>query len=51
MKHSRSPGDDFLTAPLLVMNNFTTSDAQREALGDKAPPKHLEKLVTDMFQG
>lgn len=38
-------------APLLVMNNFVTSDADRERLGDAAPPKHLEKLVTDMFQG
>ena len=33
------------------MNNFLTGDAERERLGDKAPPKHLEKLVTDMFQG
>jgi ribosome biogenesis protein SSF1/2 len=38
-------------APLLVMNNFITSDAEREKLGESAPPKHLEKLVTDMFQG
>jgi hypothetical protein len=53
MKHARgSSGDDYLTAPLLVMNNFSLSDATREALGDKVcPPKHLEKLVTDMFQG
>jgi ribosome biogenesis protein SSF1/2 len=40
-----------MVAPLLVMNNFLTSDSERERLGDKAPPKHLEKLVTDMFQG
>lgn len=33
------------------MNNFITSETERERLGDKAPPKHLEKLVTDMFQG
>jgi hypothetical protein len=38
-------------APLLVMNNFSLSDASREALGEKAPARHLEKLVTDMFQG
>ena len=51
MKHPRSGIDDYQLAPLLVMNNFMTSDAERERLGDKAPPKHLEKLVTDMFQG
>ncbi|EDU51475.1 ribosome biogenesis protein Ssf2 [Pyrenophora tritici-repentis Pt-1C-BFP] len=26
-------------------------DYLRESMGEKAPPKHLEKLVTDMFQG
>jgi ribosome biogenesis protein SSF1/2 len=51
LKHPRSGIDDYQLAPLLVMNNFMTSDAEREKLGDKAPPKHLEKLVTDMFQG
>lgn len=51
MRHPRSGANDFLVAPLLVMNNFLTSDTERERLGDKAPPKHLEKLVTDMFQG
>ncbi|KAF1828929.1 Brix-domain-containing protein [Decorospora gaudefroyi] len=51
MKHPRAGANDYLVAPLLVMNNFITSDTQREALGDAAPPKHLEKLVTDMFQG
>lgn len=52
MKHPRTGAtSDFDMAPLLVMNNFITSDAEREKLGDKAPPKHLEKLVTDMFQG
>lgn len=51
MKHPRAGANDYQVAPLLVMNNFITSDADRESLGDKAPPKHLEKLVTDMFQG
>lgn len=51
MKHPRAGTNDYQVAPLLVMNNFITSDAEREKLGDKAPPKHLEKLVTDMFQG
>ncbi|KAF2021542.1 Brix-domain-containing protein [Aaosphaeria arxii CBS 175.79] len=50
-KHPRMPADLFRTAPLLVMNNFVTSIEQRELLGDAAPPAHLEKLVTDMFQG
>lgn len=51
MRHPRSGANDFMVAPLLVMNNFLTSETERERLGDKAPPKHLEKLVTDMFQG
>ncbi|EUC35106.1 hypothetical protein COCCADRAFT_91673 [Bipolaris zeicola 26-R-13] len=51
MKRPRSGASDYLVAPLLVMNNFLTSDSDREKLGGKAPPKHLEKLVTDMFQG
>lgn len=51
MRHPRAGANDYLVAPLLVMNNFLTSDADRERLGDAAPPKHLEKLVTDMFQG
>ncbi|KAF1920773.1 Brix domain-containing protein [Ampelomyces quisqualis] len=51
MRHPRAGANDFQVAPLLVMNNFLTPDTERERLGDKAPPKHLEKLVTDMFQG
>ncbi|KAH7349048.1 Brix domain-containing protein [Pyrenochaeta sp. MPI-SDFR-AT-0127] len=51
MRRPRAGANDFQVAPLLVMNNFLTSEAERERLGDKAPPKHLEKLVTDMFQG
>lgn len=51
MKHYRGDPNAYNVAPLLVMNNFITSDATRESLGDAAPPKHLEKLVTDMFQG
>ena len=51
LRHPRAGANDFQVAPLLVMNNFLTSDTAREELGDKAPPKHLEKLVTDMFQG
>ncbi|ORX98773.1 Brix domain-domain-containing protein [Clohesyomyces aquaticus] len=50
-KHPRAGANDFHVAPLLVMNDFVTPEADRELLGDAAPPKHLEKLVTDMFQG
>ncbi|OAG08332.1 Brix-domain-containing protein [Paraphaeosphaeria sporulosa] len=51
VKHYRADPQAYNVAPLLVMNNFLTSEAEREKLGDSAPPKHLEKLVTDMFQG
>ncbi|KAH6616466.1 Brix domain-containing protein [Boeremia exigua] len=51
LKHPRTDLTAFSTPPLLVMNNFLTSETTRETLGDAAPPKHLEKLVTDMFQG
>ncbi|KAL5114282.1 rRNA-binding ribosome biosynthesis protein [Pleosporales sp. CAS-2024a] len=51
MRHPRAGANDYLVAPLLVMNNFLTPDAERETLAASAPPKHLEKLVTDMFQG
>jgi ribosome biogenesis protein SSF1/2 len=51
LKHPKSNPNDFHVAPLLVMNNFVTPEVERERLGDAAPPKHLEKLVTDMFQG
>lgn len=51
MKHYRTDPLAYNVAPLLVMNNFITTDAAREQLGQSAPPKHLEKLVTDMFQG
>ncbi|KAJ4350254.1 rRNA-binding ribosome biosynthesis protein [Didymosphaeria variabile] len=51
VKHYRADANAYNVAPLLVMNNFLTSDADRDKLGEAAPPKHLEKLVTDMFQG
>ncbi|KAF2111778.1 Brix domain-containing protein [Lophiotrema nucula] len=49
-KHPRV-ADDYRTAPLLVMNGFVTLETEREKMGDAAPPKHLEKLTVDMFQG
>jgi ribosome biogenesis protein SSF1/2 len=39
MRHARgSANDDYLTAPLLVMNNFTLSESAREGLGAKVRP-------------
>lgn len=48
MKHPKGGGKEYLTAPLLVMNNFTSPPS---ADGEKpAVPKHLESLTTTMFQ-
>ncbi|MCJ1484615.1 hypothetical protein MMC06_004788 [Schaereria dolodes] len=48
IKHPKGGGKEYLTAPLLVMNNFTspsTSDGTTPAI-----PKHLESLTTMIFQ-
>ena len=44
--------DLFLNAPLLVMNNFVTPDAngESEKSKEKEVPKHLETLATTVFQ-
>ncbi|KAL0265281.1 rRNA-binding ribosome biosynthesis protein [Diplodia seriata] len=47
-KHPRSGGHEYHTAPLLVMNNFTSS--QSSAGAENPIPKHLESLTTTMFQ-
>lgn len=47
-KHPQGSSKGFLTAPLLVMNNFTSprpSDGSQPAV-----PKHLESLTTTIFQ-
>ena len=47
-KHPQSGLKDFLIAPLLVMNNFTSpppADGSQTAV-----PKHLESLITTIFQ-
>ncbi|EPE26852.1 hypothetical protein GLAREA_02766 [Glarea lozoyensis ATCC 20868] len=48
LKHPKGGGKEYLTAPLLVMNNFisppTESDSQNKI------PKHLESLTTTVFQ-
>ncbi|KAJ2898993.1 Ribosome biogenesis protein SSF1 [Zalerion maritima] len=41
-KRPRGGGTEYITAPLLVMNNFVTDS--------KSTPKHVESLVTTVFQ-
>ncbi|AEO66458.1 e97dd5eb-5210-439a-b174-27633145f43d [Thermothielavioides terrestris] len=45
-RHPRGGGKEYITPPLLVMNNFTspTSDANTKV------PRHLESLTTTAFQ-
>ncbi|KAI9796206.1 MAG: hypothetical protein M1833_006457 [Piccolia ochrophora] len=49
MKHPVGGGKEFLTAPLLVMNNFTAQQSPDNAT-QPAVPKHLESLATSIFQ-
>jgi len=48
MRRPKSGGAEYLTSPLLVMNNFTSGNA--ESSKSQAVPKHLEQLTTTMFQ-
>lgn len=48
-KHPRGGGKEFLTAPLLVMNNFT-SQANADNEGENPIKKQLESLTTTIFQ-
>ncbi|KAG9254439.1 putative ribosome biogenesis protein Ssf2 [Emericellopsis atlantica] len=45
-KHPRGGGKEFLTPPLLVMNNFIRPDSDSKT----KVPKHLESLATTVFQ-
>ncbi|CAH0057057.1 unnamed protein product [Clonostachys solani] len=45
-KHPLGGGKEFLTPPLLVMNNFTRPDSG----SNSKVPKHLESLATTVFQ-
>ena len=48
MRHPPGGGKEYLTAPLLVMNNFVAPPPQD---GSKSVvPQHLESLVTTIFQ-
>lgn len=46
-KHPQGGGKEYLTAPLLVMNNFISPAADSTP---PAVPKHLESLTTTIFQ-
>ena len=48
MKHSKSSKMEYLTPPLLVMNNFTSPTPPDGS--EPAVPKHLESLTTTIFQ-
>jgi ribosome biogenesis protein SSF1/2 len=48
IRHPKGLTSHFLTSPLLVMNNFVTD--QEESAGSKKTPRHLETLVTTIFQ-
>ncbi|PCD29360.1 hypothetical protein AU210_011898 [Fusarium oxysporum f. sp. radicis-cucumerinum] len=45
-KHPKGGGKEFITPPLLVMNNFTRPDSNSKS----KVPKHLESLATTVFQ-
>ncbi|SMR46960.1 unnamed protein product [Zymoseptoria tritici ST99CH_3D1] len=49
MKRPKSGGTEYLTAPLLVMNNFNSKDDD-DATNKTKIPKHLESLATSVFQ-
>lgn len=49
MKRPKAGGSENLSAPLLVMNNFTTKEVEGEDQKKKIP-KHLESLTTSIFQ-
>ncbi len=48
MRHPKGGGKEYLTAPLLVMNNFTTPPSTAGV--EPSVPKHLESLTTTVFQ-
>ncbi|KAL3428063.1 ribosome biogenesis protein ssf2 [Phlyctema vagabunda] len=48
LKHPKGGGKEYLTAPLLVMNNFTSPPSESDS--KNKIPKHLESLTTTIFQ-
>lgn len=51
-KRPKSGGNEYLSAPLLVMNNFSSSQVRESSNPGQqnAVPKHLESLTTTIFQ-
>lgn len=49
MKRPKTGGSEYMTAPLLVMNNFNSQPKEGEEQQPKIP-KHLESLTTTVFQ-
>ena len=47
-KHAQGGGKEFLTSPLLVMNNFVSPPPAEGS--EPTVPKHLESLTTTIFQ-
>jgi ribosome biogenesis protein SSF1/2 len=51
MKRPKTANTEYLTSPLLVMNNFSSAQGETEETKDKKNiPKHLESLTTTIFQ-
>lgn len=48
VKHAKSSRQEYLTPPLLVMNNFISPSSTDTS--EQAVPKHLESLTTTIFQ-
>ncbi|SLM39746.1 Brix domain [Lasallia pustulata] len=48
-KHPKAGGKEYLSPPLLVMNNFTTPQPPENS-PPQPVPKHLESLTTSIFQ-
>lgn len=48
MKHPKGGGKEYLSPPLLVMNNFQSRSTDNES--ENKIPKHLESLSTSIFQ-
>ncbi|KAI9830417.1 MAG: hypothetical protein M1826_004840 [Phylliscum demangeonii] len=50
MKHPKGPGKEYMTAPLLVMNNLMSRAEPGSDDGQTSVPKHLESLLSSAFQ-
>lgn len=48
LRHPKCAGKEYTSPPLLVMNNFKGADPNKP--NDQGVPKHLESLVTSIFQ-